>query len=372
MKQSQIILLSVFLLITGGIYFSLRSNHKEFDKEVKKEQKTVYVPIKKVHNAIRSVSMTSYGQVTPYAQIMVAFEVQGKLLKGNITMKPGTNFSKGQILYRVDNQEAFFTLSARKSALSTMVLNALPDIELDFPTEKNKWIKFLNALDPSKQLPELPSMSSSKEASFAMSRNIFSEYYNLKSQEVRLEKYFYVAPFSGTVISTFAEPGSITNPGAQVAQIAKTGNFEVKVPISMEDLQLYKDKSTATFEDASGHEVATGKIARVSNVINQQTQSADVYYSIKALPGETVYNGMHLNVSIERKAMKSTVTIPRTAVKEGIVSLLEGNKIAKKEVMMVGSKPDSVFVSGLTDGSRVILEQVDQGDEKTVFKGIER
>ena len=89
-----------------------------------------------------------------------------------------------------------------------------------------------------------------------------------------------------------------------VARIAKTGGFEVRVPISMEDIDIYKSKGKATFTNSDGTMVATGKIIRVSGVINQQTQSADVYYIVKALEGEKVYNGMHLNVAIETDAEK--------------------------------------------------------------------
>ena len=351
---------------------TLSKNKKEDLKEVKEENTEVFVPVRSVDNVLRSVSLVSYGQVAPNLELAVSFEVQGKLQKGQLVMKPGTNFRKGQLLYKVNNEEAFYSLSARKSALSNIVLNAMPDIELDFSSELGKWAQFLNDLKPSSKLPELPATTTSKEKRFITSRNIYSEYYNLKSQEARLDKYKWYAPFSGTVISTMSEPGAIVNPGGQVAKIIQTGSFEVKVPISMNDIEEYKGKSSAEFSDPTGKVIASGKIIRVSNVINQQTQSADVYYSIVPEKGEKIYSGMFVNVSINRQAEKETMTIPRAAVRNRKVNLLDGEKIVSSAITIVGSKPDSVFVVGLENGQQVLLEQIDKIESDITYKGIPR
>ncbi len=372
MKRSQIILFTVFIILFGSIYIMLSSNKKEYKKNMKEGISTVYVPVREVNNVMRNLVLTSYGQVTPNTEVIVSFEVQGKLKKGASTLKPGSSFKKGQILYRINNEEAFYTLSARKSALSNVVLAALPDIELDYPSEREKWIDFLNGLHPGKLLPELPVMNSSKERMFITSRNIISEYYNLKSMESRMEKYLFVAPFSGTVVATFLEPGSIANPGGQIAKIVNTGNFEVKVPISMEDLNLYKNNSTADFTDAGGKLVARGKIIRISDVINQQTQAADVYYEINPVNGEKVYNGMFVNVSIQKESEKETMTLPRVAVKNNTVKILVDSTIVSQPIIIVGSKPDSVFVTGLENGQMAILEPILKEEKEVKFEGIIR
>ena len=248
----------------------------------------------------------------------------------------------------------------------------MPDIEMDFPSEKNKWLNFMNDLDPNKMLPDLPQFSSQKERMFMTSRNVISEYYNLKSSEARMMKYVYVAPFNGTVISVMAEPGSIVNPGSQIAKIAKTGDFEVKVPISIADLDLYSKKSSAEFTDASGKSIAKGKIIRISDVINQQTQSADVYYSISPVAQEKIYNGMFVNVAINMEAPRETMTLPRVAVKDGKVNILETPNIKSYGVTIVSSKPDSVYVTGLTNGQMVLMEQMGEIEKNTNYKGVVR
>ena len=372
MKRSQIILFAIFIVISGAIYVILSSNKDEYSKTLKKESKIVYVPITTVQNKMQKMSIVSYGQITPNTELIVSFEVQGKLIKGTNTLKPGVRFSKGDVLYKIDNEEAFYSLSARKVSLSNLVLNALPDIELDFPGEKTKWLQFMNDLEPQALLPALPSMKTSKERMFMTSRNILSEYYNLKSTESRMEKYFYVAPFSGTIVDVYAEPGSIINPGTQIAKIARSGEFEVKVPIDLADVKVYQELNEATFTNSAGNVIGKGKIIRISDVINQQTQSADVYYSVQPIPGEKIYHGVFVNVKIDREASKETMTIPRVALNNNRVNILKGTKLVEKEVLVVGSKPDSVYVTGLTNGTKVLLEKVEEDNSDAIYKGIAR
>ncbi len=372
MKRSQWIMFSLLFVLTGGIYLQLMNNKKEKIKDNKEEKTTQFIPIRKVKNETRIVSLVSYGQLTSNLELTVSFEVQGKLERGDILMKPGTNFKKGQLLYRVNNSEAFYTLSARKSSLSNLVLNAMPDIELDFPQEVEKWNNFLQDIDPSKFLPELPKSQSSKEQMFVTSRSIFVEYYNLKSLESRMDKYIWIAPFDGTVVSIFAEPGSIANPGGQIAKIIKTSGFEVKVPIAIRDIDAYEKLGTAEFFNPTGMKVAEGKIVRVSNVINQETQSTDVFYSIRAVNGHKLYSGMFVNVSIDCKEEKVSMTIPRAVVRNGKVYILKNNELKIQDVLIVGSKPDSLYVSGLRNGQEVVLEQIEMNDKDVIYKGIAR
>ena len=372
MKKSQIVLALIFLILTGTIYLALINNKKDYSKTIKNEQSILYVPVRKVKNELKEMKLISYGQITANTEIIVSFEVQGKLEKGYSTMKPGTKFKKGQVLFKVNSKEAFYSLSARKSSLSNLILNSLPDIELDYPSERSKWIKFIDGLVPSKMMPELPKFKNNKERLFMTSRNIISEYYNLKSQEARMEKYLFIAPFSGTITDLYAEPGAIANPGAQIAKIAKTGDFEVKVPISINDLETFKNIKNAEFQNPSGRTIAKGQIIRVSNVINQLTQSTDVYYSIRAINSEELYNGMFVNVSINKKSTKETMTLPRNAVKNNEVRIIQENVLKPVNVVIVGSKPDSVFVTGLKNDQLVLLEQVEKVNNKIKYKGITR
>ena len=158
----------------------------------------------------------------------------------------------------------------------------------------------------------------------------------------------------------------------QIARIVKTGDLEIMVPISIDVLETYKDQSTAKFTDADGNTVGHGKIVRVSDVINAQTQSADVYYSIMANEGVKIYHGMYVNVSIEKSSTKtSTAAIPRSAYNRGYVHVLKGKNLSKREVVTVSSSADSLYVTGLKNGEQLVLEsvEIEKGAE---YEGVRR
>ena len=172
MKKSQIILFSVILVLTGIIYAIVLNNKKTEIKEVKGET-VKYIPVQVVKNENRSLKTNSYGQVTPYTELDVAFEVQGKLEKGAIKLKPGSKFRFNDLLYKVDSEEMFFTLSARKAQLSNLLINLLADIELDFSEEFEKWNSFIEKIDPVSFLPEFPQCNTDKEKMFFTAKGVF-------------------------------------------------------------------------------------------------------------------------------------------------------------------------------------------------------
>lgn len=372
MKRNQIILLVVFFLVSALIYWQVLSNKKPRNKEGKEPQTTAYIPIAIVKNQERTLKITSYGQIAPYSEVDVSFEVQGKLEKGEMALKVGSKFRFNQVLYKVNSEEAYYSLNARKAQLSNLIIGALPDIELDFASEKNKWMNFMNEINPASTLPEFPRFSNNKEKMFITAKGILGEYMSIKSQESRMAKYIFLAPFDGTVVEIFAEPGAVANPGARIARIAKTGEMEVKVPISLTQLKLYQQLGAAQFTDSKGNVVGKGSIVRTSDIINQKTQSVDVYYSIQAENGEKLFAGQFVNVLINQSSTQRSFTVPTMAVRDNEVFVLNGKQVNKRAVMVIGSKPDSLFVSGLNDGEKVVLEQVEPNQQIKSYVGIKR
>lgn len=372
MKRSQIILLGLFLLISGAMYIPILMNAKTYEKKTKKENKIVNVATTVVENKLHKVPHTSYGQVSPNTELMIAFEVQGKLLQGDKRLKPGISFNKDQLLYKIDATESYLTIKSRKMALSGVINQNLPDIALDFPGQEKKWEEFIYKIQNEPIIPSLPSPLSRKEFSFWSSRNMLTEYYSIASAEERIKKYFYYAPFSGTVTEVYSEPGSIVNPGVQVAKIARTGEYEIKVPVSLKELDKYTSQKTARFTDANDAPIATGAIIRVSDVVNQRTQSADVYYSVKPEPGKRVYNGLYLNAQIDFISSDSTMALPRRAVIDGKVMVLEGTKIVPVDVDIISRNSEIVYVKGLKNGQIAIVEEVGTtNSEDIIYKSAE-
>ena len=356
MKKNQIILFFLSIGITGMLYFIVLSNKKEEIKAKKGIETSKYISVKTVKNEKRALTISSYGQITPFTALDIAFEIQGKLQPGDLILKPGSRFKRNDLLYKVGSEEMFYSLNGRKAQLSNLVISILPDLSIDYTDTYEKWEKFLKSIKPSSFLPNLPTFDSEKEKLFITSKGIYGEYWNIKSMEEKISKYIYLAPFDGAVTAVYTEPGSIVNPGGKIARISNIESLEVRLPIPIAALNKFKSKGAVDFFDAKGKKIGKGNLLRMASEINTNTQSIDAYYSITSLNKETLLAGQYVTASINNLISESVAVIPSSAVKQNKVHVLENFQLVQKDIRILSQKQDSLFVEGLTNKDTLIVQ----------------
>jgi len=354
MKLRGIIILGSILLLFALIHFASGNPEKE-KKETLDSGNKVYVSVVEVENKMRNFYLEAYGQLNAGQTLDIAFEVSGKLKEGSIRLRPGVRFNKGQLLYEVDAEEARYALSARKSSYISMLVQVMPDIKLDYSDEFSAWDNFLNAIDINKPLPQLPAARSKKMNLLLNQRNVFAEYNNIKSQELRLEKHKYFAPFSGTVTDVFLEPGSIINPGSRIASALRTGDYELKIPIRMDALSLYQQRGSVDVLNVSGDKIGVAKLSRISDVVNKMTQSLDVFFTIQPNAGVTLLNGMYVYIRLNKESYEEVMAVPYLAVKNGNIRAVIDSSIVELPIEVVASFPDTLLVRGLKNKTQVLI-----------------
>lgn len=368
MKKNQIILFAIVLAVTGALYAIVLANKKEDVKEKKGAETRKYISVRTIKNQERSLKISSYGQIVPFTELDIAFEISGRLQGGDLSMKPGTKFRKNDLLYKVGSEEMFYNLNARKEQLSRLVISILPDISIDFNEDYDKWSSFLKDIKPSGLLPNLPTFSSEKEALFISSKGIYAEYWTIKGMEERISKYIYLAPFNGAVSDVYTEPGAIINPGGRIAKIFNQEKMEVRLPIPIEFINKFQKKGRVDFYDANGLEIAQGKLLRTSSEINKNTQSMDAYYSITPKKGVSLISGQYVTANIDNLISESVAVVPASAVKENEVYLLTNNNLKKQSVKIISQKQDSIFVEGLKNKDTLVVKYITPS--KTIKKYI--
>jgi multidrug efflux pump subunit AcrA (membrane-fusion protein) len=356
MKLRQIIIIGSLLGVLGFIFYSVTKNDQREKKEAKeKKLDTQFFEAVEVQNIPHQFSLVSYGQIEANQSLTLSPQVSGRLLKGAVTLKPGVQFRKGQLLYKIENTEALYNLNSRKSSYINMIGSIMPDISLDFPNEKEKWLKYLNSIRLDENIPGLPQWESGKEKLFLASKNVLSEYFNIKALETNISKYYSFAPFNGTITDKYVEPGATVGMGSQIIKIVKTGDYELKIPVKSQEIDLVKSAGLLTLIDASGKNIGAGKILRVSNVLNASTQSIDIYLKVIPNEGQVLYNGMYINVSLGSEQQTIAVALPKRALDNDKVYLFDTDtSFIQKLVQPIHYFSDSVLVTGLKDGSKVM------------------
>lgn len=360
MKKRQIIILTVTFLILSSIVWRLASGTKDAEKSEENTNETKkFVKVQQISNDTVAIIVNGFGRVSSSRNITLTSEVQGVLQTTGFDLKPGQTFTQGQLLFKVNDREAQLALKARKSTYLNLVASALADIKIDFPDNSSKWSKFLDAIDIDATLPELPEIKSSKERTFLASRNVLSEYYTIKGDEERLKKYNIYAPFNGSVVDVTSEIGAVINPGSPVATIIKTIALEVAIPVNVSDISLVKIGNMVSLKNQEKTAVFNGKVARVAQNINQNTQSIDVFVDIDETQHSVLFNGMYLEAEIHTGNVYDADEIPRRSLlNDGRVFVVQDSILLKKELTIVKKNKNTVVVKNLADNDLVVIEPV--------------
>ncbi|MDX1652809.1 MAG: HlyD family efflux transporter periplasmic adaptor subunit [Brumimicrobium sp.] len=369
MKTRQIIIIAVILVILGLIYIPILTSDKTEEKEKNKKQPN-YLPILKAANEVHTQVFSAYGQITGGSELEVSMQVQGEIDRDNRKLKVGSTFKKNEILIKVDRIQPLYNLLSRRSSFINLITGILPDIYLDFPDQQKKWDNYLSKVSATAPLPELPETFSQKEKLLIHARNIPTEYYAIKALEKNLENYFYVAPFDGTIVESFVEPGSMVTPGMRVLKISKVGEYEVKAPVNIENLPLFQAAKEIFYTGPKGDTLGKGALLRVSKAINQQTQSVDAFFSIQPFKGRNIILGSFVNLNLRTPLFNESVVLPEQAVYNGKIQILRDSLIHVQNIEVVGTKPDSLYVRGIENGASVVLEPYKNPQDSTKFVGI--
>lgn len=358
-KRKIIILVVVFLLLILVVFRLATGGDDGPKKEAKTDDNNKYVKVHEINNDTVDLFVTGFGRVASSRNITLSAEVQGVLLPGGVDLKAGQSFSQGQLLFRINDKEPQLALKARKSSFLNLVASVIPDIKIDFPESSTSWSGFLDNIDLDKSLPELPSFQSNKEKTFLAAKNVLAEYYNIKGDEERLKKYSVYAPFNGSAVTVTAETGAIINPGSPIATIIKTVALEVAVPITPENISLVKigNKVSLTSEDKKMN--WDGKVSRIAQNINPNTQSIDVFISITNNSEQPLFNGMYVEANIfANQVLNSDEISRRSFLNDKTVYVVVDSLLIRKTPSIVKRNKNSVIIQGFEDGDLVVIEPI--------------
>ncbi len=357
------IISSIILLL--GISFLVMKMLSEAKKEIpvkeKKERKR-YVKASPVKYYDISTSIRQTGRVVSQNKIDLTTEVRGKILKGKIDLKKGEKFKKGDVLLKIFNSDAVLALKARKSRFLNSLSNLLPDFKIDFPESYTTWYDFFENININKTLSGLPKISSGKQKIFLASRNILSDYYTIKSEEVRLSKYVIYAPFSGSITDVYAQVGSVANPGARIATLIKTEKLELEIPTEPENSELIHIGDKVKIYRNNQSQICSGIVIRKAGFVDEKTQSIPIFVNIEE---ETdVFQGQYMTAEFSDIIIKNADLINRNAVfNHNEIYIVKDGKLQKKIINIVKVNENTYIYNGLDENEIIVREPLINVDE---------
>lgn len=344
--------------MAGGSYFSMvyLTSLKEKPEPPRVKKAVPLVKTEAIEYANIPISIEREGRLSSTHKVDLIAEVKGAILAGDVPLKPGQSFSKGELLFKIYDEEAKLALRASKSRFLTSVANVLPDIKYDFQEDYEEWLHFFDAIDLQKPLPKLPEIQSEQEKIYLAGKNIFNDYYTIQSSEITLGKHQIYAPFDGAYTSVNYQEGSIANIGTKVATIIRTDLLELEVSVKVDDVRWLKKGQPVALK-ISNKTVAQGTLSRVSDFVDPKTQSVLVYVSVPNDKNYTLFEGMYLSASFNGLVLNQVMKIPRSAVFNfDEVFLVNGSKLHKTRIKVVKVDQNHLYFFGPREGENVAVE----------------
>lgn len=350
----------ILVVIIGGVSLGIMnylSSQKEDVKPPVIEKELPFVKTQEVTYANAYVDVEQTGRLISKGRVDLTAEVSGKILAGDVPLIVGESFKKGDVLLRIYNEDAKLSLRAAKSRFLSSIANVLPDLKFDYPENYQLWLDFFNEIKINEPLPELPDVQNENERIYLAGKNILNDYFNIQTSEIILSRYTLKAPFDGAYSSVSLEVGSIANMGSRIARMIRTDVLELQVPISIEEVPYVKEGNNVKIT-YQGKEI-NGKVNRVSEFVDPQSQSVLVYVELKNKTDFPLYEGMFMKAEFAKTQLYDVMEIPREAVFnfDEVFTVVDG-KLNKSRVNVAKLDEYSAYISGLEAGSFIVIESL--------------
>lgn len=297
------------------------------------------------------------GRLYSVSEIDLVAEASGKIITGNIPLKKGSKFYKGDILFTIYPDEAVLALKASKSKFLNSLANILPDIKIDFPEEANKFTDFFSSIELDKKLPSFPHIEDQKLKIFLASKNLLSEYYSILKGELQLSRHTIRAPFNGTYIQVNMEVGAYTNIGGRVARAIRTDLLELEVPLDRFDADWVKIGDNVTVHSEKRSVEIQGTVVRKNQFIDENTQSQGIYIRIKNNNDLNFLVGEYMVAQFPGHPIYNAMEVPRNVVfnTNEVFIVIEG-RLKKKNINIIKINSNTLVFNGLPEGDTLVMQ----------------
>jgi len=309
-----------------------------------------------VENTGVPTNLQVQGELRAFDKIDIFSEVSGTLESISRPFKVGTYFPKGSVLIKVDQQEAKLSLLSQKSSLLNAITQLMPDLKIDYPESYDQWQDYLENYEIEQPIKPFPEPLNEQEKYFIASRNLYSQYYNIKSTEERLDKYTLHAPFSGVITAASINPGAVVRAGQKLGELMNTNRYELEATVALRDLKYITvgDPVMLQSEDIEGS--WKGRIKRINNQVDQGTQTVKVFIGIS---GQSLRENMYMRGEVTASKIQNAYKLPRRLLMDQrAVFVVRDSFLRLEEVRVVKMTDESAIIKGLQDGTPILAQPI--------------
>ncbi len=370
-RKITFVVVALIILLGGSaalskLFISMKPEPpSRLESEVKRYVAAEPVKYQKITSEVRAE-----GRVISGNEVLLVAEAAGKIEQGDVPLKKGASFKKGQHLATIYKDEVELALKSKKSIFLNRLTNILPDLKIDFPDHYETFLTFFDKIELSQPLPDLPDYESEKLKVFLASQGILNDFYSIRQDEKKLERHSMYAPFNGTFTQVNYEVGGYANTGGQIARMIRTDLLELEVPVENGFSRWIEIGDRVTAQ--KGTRSAQGIVVRKAAFVDEDTQSRSMFVKIDSNSGSEMLPGEYWSVVFPGFPIEDAMEIPRSAVfNSNTVFTVENGFLKKRLIEVIKVNPSTLIFEGLDEGTYVVTEALINVKERTPVEILE-
>lgn len=337
MKIKTLVYSLLLIGLVGLIGYRITKNSDtKGPKDKEKDKQPITVSGTVVHLQTFDNNLALSGSIEANEQVEIRSEVSG--IVKNIYFQEGSNVSKGQVLFKVNDIELKAQLAQAKTKES-------------LASENERRAKLL-----------LQKEAISQEE-YDVAR---ADYQSAKAQsqliQAQIEKTSVRAPFSGKIGLRSISPGTYVTPTLLVAKLVNIGQLKITFSIPEKYASQVKKNSTITFKVTGSNQSYSAKIYAIEPEVEIATRTLKVRALADNKDGKLL-PGTFADVQLPLDIIKDAVVIPTEAiipVQDGKKVFIANKGMAKEVMVETATRTDAsiLVLSGLKVGDTVLTSGV--------------
>ena len=337
------------------------------------------VEIATAKRASISAELTVVGNLIGETTVSVAPRAAGRLEE--VSVRLGDRVSRNQRIAKIEDFELVQQIKQQEAAQEVSqatIRQRDADLGLAKTNLDRSKSLFERQLIAKQVLDDTESRYQSAQAQLDLARaQAQQSKARLDELKINLGNTIITSPVNGFISKRLVDPGASVGQNAPVVEVVDISLVRLIANVVEKDLkQLQSGDTTRVQVDAFPGETFTGRIARVSPVLDQATRTAPIEIEI-ANPTFRLKPGMYARVGITLDTKKDALVVPANALvdlggRRGVFMPLSETAVFR--AVQVGTEQGEIveILGGLTEGNEVITTgsgQLRDGDRVVIAGG---
>lgn len=354
--------------------------------ELERQKPPISLPIvrtKIIRTGPQCIRISGEGTVRPLEEINLVPEVGGKLVYVSPALVNGGEFSKDDLLLRIDPVDYQLALTMAKAKVKDSE-SILELAEEEAGAAQEEW-RLLHSGNPKADKRPPPLVAKEPQLSAAQAR-LAADQADLRKALLNLERTELKAPFDGRVTQENVDIGQYVSPGQVLASLYSTRAAEIVLPLEDEDLFWFRAPgftsgegpgSSATVKARiAGRELSwAGEVVRSEGKLDERTRMINVVVRVNEPYAKMppLAMGLFVSVDIKGRCLPNAAVIPRGALRQGdLVWVVDDKGVLRFRKVDVARFEDREVIvrEGLKDGEAVAISPLKVVSDGMSVRGV--